>query len=100
MGIGIGDLDLGVDIGDWDGGGIEDWYWELGIRMGGIGDWVSGSGVGIGMGLELAIGDWDLDGGLVFGTRIGIRDCDWRLGIVNLELGVNIGDWGLGWGWD
>ena len=61
--------------------------WGLGW---GIGDWGSGSVVEIAMGLELAIGDLDLDGGLVLGIRIG-------LGIGNCEFGIGSEYWGLGW---
>ena len=46
----------------------------------GIGDRDQGSG------LDFAIGDWDLDGELVLGIRIG--DC---------EFGIGSEYWGLGW---
>ena len=66
---------------------------------------------GIGYGLAIAIGDWNLeleikignwDKGLGLRTRIGIEDLDQRLGIqseivriVDWRFGMKIGDWYL-----
>ena len=75
-----------MDIGDWDVGGIEDWYWGLGIGY---------------RGSELGIGnwDWDLGGGFLLGIRIGIGDWGWEFEFGRGYWGLGLWNlvWGLGW---